>query len=113
MVHHINTTPNLDATQHGWVESLVRFTFSIEYQKRRDSVAADTLCWATLKLDTEIVKYILDGVIMETTKWANAQDPVVAKADEDIHKPVQETTVLAKAAQTHVNLHVTDRVTTQ
>ena len=29
------TTPNLDATQHCWVESLLRFTFSIEYQKGR------------------------------------------------------------------------------
>ena len=27
------TTSNLDATQHHWAESLVRFTFSIEYQK--------------------------------------------------------------------------------
>ena len=27
------TTPNLDATQHHLVESLARFTFSIEYQK--------------------------------------------------------------------------------
>ena len=28
---YIMTTPNLDATQHQWVELLVRFTFSIEY----------------------------------------------------------------------------------
>ena len=30
---YIMTTPNLDATQHCWVESLTRFTFSIKYQK--------------------------------------------------------------------------------
>ena len=37
------TTPNLDATQHCWVESLVRFTFSIEYQKGQDNAATDAL----------------------------------------------------------------------
>ena len=31
---YIMTTPNLDATQHQWVESLAKFMFSIEYQKR-------------------------------------------------------------------------------
>ena len=40
---YIMTTPNLDATQHHWVESLVRFTFTIEYQKGQDNAATDTL----------------------------------------------------------------------
>ena len=61
---YIMTTPNLDATQHHWVESLVGFTFSIEYHKGWDSAAADALSWVTLKLDTETVKSILDGVTM-------------------------------------------------
>ena len=68
-------------------------TFSIEYQKGRESGTADALSQVTLTLDTEIV---------------DAQDPVVAKADEDIHKPVKETAVLDRAAQTHVDLHVND-----
>ena len=42
-----------------------------------------------------------------------AQDPAVAEADEEIHKPVQETVILATATQAHVNLHVTDWVTAQ
>ena len=42
------------------------------------------------------------------TDRADAQDPVVAKNDEDIHKPVQDTAVLARAAQTCIDLHVTD-----
>ena len=29
----IMTTPNLDATQHQWIESLAQFMFSFEYQK--------------------------------------------------------------------------------
>ena len=42
---------------------------------------------------------------------ADAQDPLVAKADEEIHKQVQETAILAQAAC--INLHVTDWVTAQ
>ena len=42
---------------------------------------------------------------------ADAQDLAVAKADEEIHKQVQETAFLAQAAG--LNLHVTDWVTTQ
>ena len=37
----------------------------------------------------------------------------MAEADEEIHKPVQEPVVLARAAQTCVHLHVTDLVTAQ
>ena len=40
---YIMTTPNLDATQHCWVESLAGFTFSIEYQKGWDNTATDAL----------------------------------------------------------------------
>ena len=56
---------------------------------------------------------ILDGVTMGMNGRADAQDPIVAKANEDIHKPVQETAILARAAQTCIDLHVTDWVTAQ
>ena len=98
------TTPNLDATQHWWVELLARFTFSIEYQKGRDNASTDTLSQVTSKLDAEIVKSILDGVTVGMTDRADTQAPVVARADGDIHKPVQETADLARAAQTHADL---------
>ena len=97
LLTYIMTTSNLDATQHRGVESLVRFSFSIEYQKGRDNVAADALSQVTLKLDVEIMKSILDRVTMGMTDRVDAQDPVVANADEDIHKPVQEIVVLARA----------------
>ena len=84
---YIMTVPNLDATQHQWVELLVRFTFSLEYQKGWDNMATDAMSQVTLKLDTETVKYILDGVTMGTMERADAQDLVVARADEEIHKP--------------------------
>ena len=85
--------------------------FSIEYQKGCDNVAADALSQVTLKLNAETVKSILDGVTVGTTEKADAHDLVVAKADEEIHKTVQETAILAQA--TCIDLHVTDSVTTQ
>ena len=51
LLTYIMTTPNLDASQHWWVESLARFTFSIEYQKGWDNVATDVLSQVTSKLD--------------------------------------------------------------
>ena len=66
-------TPNLDATHHCWVESLARFTFNIEYQKRRDNAATDVLSHVTSKLDTVTVKAILDRVTVGMTKRA---DPI-------------------------------------
>ena len=79
------TTPNLDATQHWWVESLARFTFGIEYQKGHGNAATDALSQVTSKLDAETVKSILDGVTVGTTEKADAHDPAVAKADEEIY----------------------------
>ena len=92
---------------------LARFTFSIKYQKGRGNAATDALSQVTLKLDTEIVKSILDGVTMGMTNRVDAQDPALAKANEDIHKPIQEAVVLARASQRHVDVHVTDWVTSQ
>ena len=50
---------------------------------------------------------------MGMTERVDAHDPVVAEADEEIHKQFWETAVLATATHVHVNLHVTDWVTTQ
>ena len=110
---YIMTTPNLDATQHCWVESLVGFTSSIKYQKGWDNVATDALTQITLKLDAETMKSILDGVPMELIGRVDVHDPVVAVTDEEVHKQVWETAVQARATHTCVNLHVTDWVATQ
>ena len=93
------------------MESLARFLFSIEYQTGQDNVATDALSKVTLKLDAETVKSILDGVIVGSMERADAHDPVLAKADEEIHKPVKETAILAWAA--HIDLQVTNWVTAQ
>ena len=65
----------------------------------------------TLKLDAEAVKSTLDGVTVGTMERGDAHDLAVAKADKEIHKPVQETAILVQAAC--VALHVTHWVTSQ
>ena len=57
------------------------------------------------------MKSILDGVTKGMTDRLDAQDPAMAKADEYIHKLIQETVVLARAVQTCIDLHMTDWVT--
>ena len=46
-------------------------------------------------MHAETVKSILDGVTVQTTERADAHDPVLVKADKEIHKPFQETVTLA------------------
>ena len=105
---YIFTTPNLDATQHHWVESLAGFTFNIEHQKGRDNAVSDALNCFTSMLNAEAVKSILDGVTIGTTGRANAYDLMVAKADERIYQQVEETAVQGCATHTRVNMHVMD-----
>ena len=64
-----------------------------------------------MKINAETIKSILDGVIVGITKRADTHNPVVAKADEEMHKLVQGTVILAWAAC--VDLHMTDLVTIQ
>ena len=103
---YIITKPNLDATWHQWLESLAQFLFSIKYQKWHDNVATDTLSFVALKLNAETVKSILDGVAMGTTERAGG-----GLSWQKYTKPSPETVILVQAA--HVNLYVTDWVTTQ
>ena len=81
--------------------------------KGPDNAAVDTLSQVTSKLDTETVKFILDRITVGMTEKADAHDPLVAETDEEIHKQVWETAVLARATHVHVNLHVTDWMTAQ
>ena len=36
------SSPNLDAIKHHWIDKLAPFTFSLEYQKGKNNVVADT-----------------------------------------------------------------------
>ena len=104
---YILTIPNLDATQHHWVESVAGFTFSIEYQKGRDNAVADALSQVASNVNAEAVKSILDRV---TIGSANIHDLTVTEADERIHQQVEETAVQGYTTHMHVNLHVMDWV---
>ena len=50
---------------------------------------------------------------MGMTKRADVHHLLVADANEEIQKQVQETVILAKVTQVDVDLHVTDWVATQ
>ena len=80
LLTYIMTTPNLDATQHCWVESLARFTFSIEYQKELDNAAMDALSQVT-----GTRKSILDSVTVGMRERVDTHHPAVAEAEEEIH----------------------------
>ena len=95
------------------MELLARLTFSIQYQKGRDNADADALSHVASKLNAEAMKSILDGVTVGTVVKADAHDPVVAEANEWIHKQVEETASQVRAAHMHVSLHVTDCVAVQ
>ena len=101
---YILTILNLDASQHYWVESLAGFAFSIKYQKGRDNAVAHALSHLA-----EALKWITIG----TVGRADAHDPVVAEANERIHKLVEETAVQAWATHAHVNVHVMEWVAAQ
>ena len=64
---YIMITPNIEATRHHWVESLMQYTFYIEYQKGSDNTVADALSRITTRLNADTVKSVLDGVCMRAT----------------------------------------------
>ena len=107
------TTPDLDAPQHHWLESLAGFMVSIKYQKGRDNAVADGLSLVASKLDAAVVKSILDGVTIGTIGRADAHDMAVAEANKRIHKQVEESAVKERVIHTHVTLHVIDWIAAQ
>ena len=110
---YIMTTPNLDATQPWWVESLARFTFSIEYQKGQENVATEC----------PELSHITAGCRNHEVhpRWnhhgydrkSRCSGPCSSIAWWKLYKQVQETVILVRASQTCINLHVTDWVTAQ
>ena len=97
---YIMTTPNLDATQHQWIESLAQLTFSIKYQKGCDNVAADALSHVTSKLNAETVKSILDGVALGNYQKGRCSWPGSG------HKLMKTYTSPSRKLQFWLKLHV-------
>ena len=53
--------------------------FSIKYQKGRDNAVADAVGHVASNLETEVVKSILNGVVVGTIGRADAHDPAVVR----------------------------------
>ena len=94
---YIMMTPNLHATGHLWVGSLVQFNFELEYQKGHDNTVADALGQVTTQLDPDIVRSILDGVTLGSVHWAEVHSPAVVEGDCHLE---QEVCVTADCAPT-------------
>ena len=110
---YIVTIPNLDANQHQWVEPLTQFTFHIEYQKRKGQCSHRCPELSYTEAGHSNCEVHPGWIHHEMMEREDIQDLVVSGADEEIHRQVQETVILARAAEAHVNLHVTDWATTQ
>ena len=67
------TTTNLDATGHQWVGAFASFEFSLEYQKRVDNGAANTLSWVPIKHDHTTVQSLFEGTIIGATDRGEAE----------------------------------------
>ena len=100
---YIITTPNLDATGHGWVGALARFNFQLEYQKGCDNTVVDVLSRITTHLNPDTARSVLDGITLGATQRVECQDPAVVEGDHDVEKEVCVT-----AGWVLVQIHVTD-----
>ena len=97
------TTPNLNATSHQWVGTLVRFNFQLEYQKGWDNTVADALSQITTCLSPKAVQSVLDGVILGMAHRAEGHNPSVFEGDHNVEKEVHVAT-----GQVQVKMHVTN-----
>ena len=100
---YIMTTPNLDATGHQWVGTLVRFNFQLEYQKGWDNTMADALSQITTHLSLGAIQSVLDEVTLGATHRAEGCDPAVVEGNHNIEKEV-----LVTAGWVLVEMHMTD-----
>ena len=95
--------PNLDAMGHRWVGVLASFQFELEYQKGADNRAADALSRVPISCSWQIIKSLLEGVIIR------AVDRGEAEANEELleeHKHLsQEARVQAAKLEP---MHIVD-----
>lgn len=82
---YVMTTLNLDATDHRWIGALASYDFSLEYLKGRENGAADVLSQNTVKLDSNTVKALLDGIQVVCANRAEVLQPAATQSEyEDI-----------------------------
>ena len=100
---YIMMTPNLDATGHQWVGALARFNFQLEYQKGCNNTVVDVLSQITTCLDPNMVRSILNGIILGAACQVQVHDPTIAKGDHDLEQEVHVAT-----GHVSVQMHMTD-----
>ena len=96
-------TPNLNVIGHWWVRALVRFNFQLEYQKGCDNTVKDVLSWVTTLLDPEMVKSILNGVILRAVYWVEVHNLTIIEGGHGLE---QEGCVAT--GHVLVQMHITD-----
>ena len=89
---YIMSTPNLDATGHGWVSALGKYDFWLEYQKGRDNAVANALSRVTTHLQPEAVQAILDGAAMGASQRVEKESPAIIKNNQCLEEEVHVTT---------------------
>ena len=100
---YIMMTPNLDATSHWWVGALAWFNFELEYQKGHDNTMADVLSWVITQLDPDMVRSILNRIVMGSAHWANIHNSAMVEGDCHLEQEVHVTTGCVL-----VHMYVTD-----
>ena len=81
----------------------MRFNFQLEYQKGCDNTVADVLIWVATHLDPDIVRSILDGVILRAAHQAKVHDPAIIEGDHGLEQEVH-----VAVGCTLIQMHVTD-----
>ena len=75
----------------------------MEYQKECDNTVADILSWVTTQLEPDMVRSILNGVVLGAVHWAEVHDPTVVEGDLSLDWEVHVT-----AGNMLIQMHVTD-----
>ena len=65
---YVLTAPNLDATGHHWVGTLMSYELTLEYQKGLDNAAADMLSQVPVRHDKDTVRLLLEEAVTGTTE---------------------------------------------
>ena len=86
---YIMSTPNLDATGHRWVATLVQYDMKIEYLRGTDNKVADALSHVEAHLDPTSVEEILTRACHNDLPRAEVDSPSLVAKHEQTEREVQ------------------------
>ena len=85
------------------LEPLHSSTFELEYQKGYDNTVPDVLSQVTTQLDPDMVRSVINGVVLGAAHHAKVHDPTIVKGDLSLEKEVCVAT-----GHVLVEIHVTN-----